>query len=87
MNFENISACFPATVMKWQCQQKGKTSDERELGGSSERVLILCYIGFRSCKNEMKTLVCPLGYNAALLGGSGENNNKNLLFIGLYREK
>jgi hypothetical protein len=24
----------------------------------------VCYIGFRSCKNEMKTLVCPLGYNA-----------------------
>jgi hypothetical protein len=43
---------------------KGRNESERERG-RQQRVLILRYIGFRSCKNEMKTLICPLGYNAA----------------------
>jgi hypothetical protein len=43
MNFENISARFPATLMKWQRPTKGRTTAEH-WQRQSERVLILCAI-------------------------------------------
>jgi hypothetical protein len=43
MNFQNISARFPATLMKWQRPTKGRTTAEN-WQRQSERVLILCAI-------------------------------------------